>query len=193
MTWDELEVAVRGCVKCPLHLTRTNVVFGEGTRESSILFVGEGPGAEEDVSGRPFVGRSGRLLSQLMEEASVPRESVFISNVVRCRPPENRAPKPGEVSACLGWLQELVWLLRPEIVVTVGNVPSRLFLDTKEGITSLRGRFHRAVFAGVEVLVRPIFHPSYLLRNRSREAGKPLDLTLEDLRSLSSRTFRDIP
>ncbi len=193
MNWNELELAVRGCVKCPLHLSRHNVVFGEGPRDSSILFVGEGPGAEEDDSGRPFVGRSGRLLSQLMEEADIPRESVFISNVVRCRPPENRAPKKEEISACLGWLQELVRFLRPEIVVTVGNVPSRLFLDTKEGISSLRGRFHNSVFAGVDVVVRPIFHPSYLLRNRSREAGKPLDLTLEDLRSLSSRTFRDIP
>lgn len=191
MTWDELELAVRGCRGCPLHQGRANVVFGEGSQDSSILFVGEGPGAEEDASGRPFVGRSGRLLTQLMEEVEIPRGSVFISNVVRCRPPGNRAPRPAEISACLAWLEELVRLLRPEVVVTVGNVPSRLFLKAKEGITSLRGRFHRSMFAGVEVEVRPIFHPSYLLRNRSREVGKPLGLTLEDLRSLKSRIFRE--
>lgn len=184
MIWEEMARALEDCKRCPLHQGRTKVVFGEGPRDSSILFVGEGPGAEEDLSGRPFVGRSGRFLSQLMEEAGIPRESVFISNVVRCRPPDNRAPKASEISACLGWLEKLVQLLRPKVIVTVGNVPSRLILGTKEGITSLRGEFHSSVFAGLEVSVRPIFHPSYLLRNRSREPGKPLDLTLEDLKLL---------
>lgn len=168
-------------------------VFGEGPRDSSVLFVGEGPGAEEDLSGRPFVGRSGRFLSQLMEEAGVLRESVFISNVVRCRPPGNRDPKPAEVAACLPWLERLIELLKPEVVVTVGNVPSRLLLDTKMGITSLRGQFHRCRFAERELTVMPIFHPSYLLRNRSRERGKPLSLTLDDLRSLSPWLAGGIP
>ncbi len=181
------------CRRCPLHLDRNTSVFGEGPRDSSVLFVGEGPGAEEDLSGRPFVGRSGRFLSQLMEEAGVPRESVFISNVVRCRPPGNRDPKPAEVAACLPWLERLIELLNPEVVVTVGNVPSRLLLDTKDGITSLRGRFHRSRFAGMDLTVRPIFHPSYLLRNRSKERGKPLSLTLDDLRSLSPWLAGGIP
>ncbi|WP_085545137.1 uracil-DNA glycosylase [Dethiosulfovibrio salsuginis] len=193
MTWEELHSAVARCRRCPLHLERTMPVFGEGPRDSSVLFVGEGPGAEEDLSGRPFVGRSGRFLSQLMEEAGVPRESVFISNVVRCRPPGNRDPKPAEVAACLPWLERLIDLLKPEVVVTVGNVPSRLLLDTKVGITSLRGEFHRCRFAERELTVRPIFHPSYLLRNRSRERGKPLSLTLDDLRALSPWLAGGIP
>lgn len=192
MTWEELQLEVAGCRRCPLHIERNRAVFGEGPVGSSVLFLGEGPGAEEDLSGRPFVGRSGRFLSQLMEEAGFSRESVFISNVVRCRPPGNRDPKPTEVAACLTWLEALIGLLKPEVVVTVGNVPSRLLLDRKEGITSLRGRFHRSRFAGMELTVRPIFHPSYLLRNRSREPGKPLSLTVDDLRSLSPWLCRGI-
>nr|WP_255700446.1 uracil-DNA glycosylase [Dethiosulfovibrio faecalis] len=184
MSWLKLKEAVGRCRKCPLWETRNNVVFGEGPEDSSVLLVGEAPGAEEDSSGRPFVGRSGRFLTDLMAEAGLKREDLFISNVVHCRPPGNRNPKKGEIKACLHWLEDIVGLLRPQVVVTVGNVPSQAIMDTKEGISTLRGRFHRGSLGGMDLAVRPIFHPAYLLRNRSREEGRPVASTLEDLRAL---------
>lgn len=182
--WDSFYSEVQSCTRCPLCETRNSVVFGEGPRDASILFIGEGPGAQEDLTGRPFVGRSGNLLSELMEEAGVPRDRVFITNMVKCRPPENRNPSRQELLACRGWLEDLLSILKPKLVVSVGNVPTQSLLSTKQGITSLRGRFHSVVISGVELSLRPLFHPAYLLRYRSREEGKPISLTLEDLRSL---------
>ncbi|MCF4144829.1 uracil-DNA glycosylase [Dethiosulfovibrio acidaminovorans] len=184
MSWSKLRAAVGRCRECPLWETRNNAVFGEGPEDSPVLLVGEAPGAEEDSSGRPFVGRSGRFLTDLMAEAGLRREDLFISNVVHCRPPGNRNPKKGEIRACLHWLEDIVALLRPQVVVTVGNVPSRTIIDTKEGISTLRGRFHHGRLGGMDLTIRPIFHPAYLLRNRSREVGSPVSSTLEDLRTL---------
>ncbi len=184
MEWSELRESVLSCRRCRLGEGRISTVFGEGDTGSDVLFLGEAPGAEEDRSGRPFVGRSGRFLTELMEEAGIRREDVFISNSVRCRPPDNRAPRPDELKCCRPWLDDMLRRLSPKVIVTVGNVPSRAILETGEGISSLRGRFHGAVLACGPVAVRPIFHPAYLLRNRSRDPGKPLSLTLEDLKSL---------
>ncbi len=128
----------------------------------------------------PFVGRSGRHMTQLMAEAGLDREEIFITNAVKCRPPENRTPRRKETQACLDWLKAQISLLKPRLILTVGNVPTRTLLETKEGITALRGRFYHRQIEGLEVLIRPLFHPAYLLRIRSRVPGSPTALTLED-------------
>ena len=184
MNWIEFQEELESCRDCVLCETRKNVVFGEGPQDASILVIGEGPGAMEDESGRPFVGRSGNLLTDLMEESGVPREKLFITNMVKCRPPENRNPKRDEIAACHKWLEVLLTILKPNVLVGVGNVPTQNLLGTKKGITSMRGVYHDVKIDGRDYLFLPVFHPAYLLRNRSRDEGKPLDLTLKDLASL---------
>ncbi len=149
------------------------------------MVVGEAPGAEEDRLGLPFVGPSGQLLSQLMAEAGLDCGDCFITNAVKCRPPQNRTPHRGEIAACLGWLKAQIALQRPRLILTVGNVASRVLLETREGVTALRGRFHRRDFQGMELWFRPVFHPAYLLRNRSKAPGSPTALTLEDLSAVA--------
>ena len=149
------------CVRCGLAETRTQVVFGVGDPHADLLFVGEGPGAEEDRLGQPFVGRSGKLLDQLvLEEMGLTREDFYIANVVKCRPPENRDPRPQEIEACRPWLEQQLALIAPRVVVTVGNFAARTLLGTKDGITKLRGRSYPF---GSAVLV-PTFHPAAVLR-----------------------------
>ena len=149
------------CVRCGLAESRTQVVFGVGDPHADLLFVGEGPGAEEDRLGQPFVGRSGKLLDQLVaEEMGLTREHFYIANVVKCRPPGNRDPKPDEIEACRLWLEQQLDLIAPRVVVTVGNFASRTLLGTKEGITRLRGRAY-PFRTGVLI---PTFHPAAILR-----------------------------
>lgn len=149
------------CVRCGLAETRTQVVFGVGDPHADLLFVGEGPGAEEDRLGQPFVGRSGQLLDQLvLEEMGLTRDGFYIANVVKCRPPDNRDPRPDEIEACRPWLEQQLALVAPRVVVTVGNFATRTLLQTKEGITKLRGRSYPY---GSAVLV-PTFHPAAVLR-----------------------------
>jgi DNA polymerase len=149
------------CTDCRLSETRTKVVFGTGTADSGLLVVGEGPGRDEDLSGEPFVGRSGQLLDRLIEEElGLTRASFYITNVVKCRPPGNRDPAPDEVAACSGYLDAQVAALDPSVVVTLGNVATRVLLGTDLGITSLRGRSHD--WRG-RVLI-PTCHPAYALR-----------------------------
>ena len=177
----KLKSSAESCCMCPLAETRKNAVFGEGPADAPAMLIGEAPGADEDEFGRPFIGRSGRLLSSLMEEAGLPRNKIFITNMVKCRPPENRLPAKNELEACRPYLQAQIAAIRPLLVLAVGNVPSRAFLDTREGITSLRGKFYTAELEDFPFMVRPVFHPSYLLRNRSVDEGKPISLTLSDL------------
>jgi uracil-DNA glycosylase family 4 len=149
------------CTRCALAAGRTNVVFGMGDPTSDLLFVGEGPGAEEDKQGLPFVGRSGKLLDQLMaEELGLTRDRVYIANVVKCRPPNNRDPLPDEIAACRPYLEAQLEHIAPKVVVTLGKFAGQLLLQSKEGITRLRGRAYP--FAGA-VLV-PTVHPAYVLR-----------------------------
>ena len=149
------------CTACRLSEGRSQVVFGMGDPAADLMFVGEGPGAEEDRQGLPFVGRSGKLLDRLMaEEMGLTRESAYIANVVKCRPPDNRDPKPDEIAACRPWLERQVELIAPRVVVTLGNFSSRLLLGTDVGITKLRGRAYRY---GDTVLV-PTLHPAAVLR-----------------------------
>jgi DNA polymerase len=156
------------CTRCKLHsLGRTQVVFGMGDPHADLMFVGEGPGAEEDKQGLPFVGRSGQLLDKLMlEELGITRDRVFIANTVKCRPPGNRDPEPDEVAACRPWLDQQLDLVDPKVVVTLGNFATKLLLETKEGITKLRGRSY-PFRTGILI---PTFHPAAVLRG----GGEPL-------------------
>jgi DNA polymerase len=153
---------------------RTQVVVGMGDPNAPLMFVGEGPGAEEDRQGLPFVGRSGKLLDQLMfEELGVTRDHVYITNVVKCRPPNNRDPEPDEISSCNPWLEQQLDLIDPKVIVTLGKFASQLLLDTKQAITKLRGASYPY---GDRVLV-PTVHPAYVLRG----GGEPMAQMRADL------------
>lgn len=184
MGWPALGAEAAGCTRCPLHQERTQVVFGEGSQATSILFVGEGPGEQEDLTGRPFVGRAGQLLDKILEAAGIPRQSVYITNMVMCRPPGNRNPQRDEVDACWPFLQRKIQLIQPKIIATLGNVPTQFFLKTTQGITRTRGQFYPWK-QGIEVF--PMYHPSYLLRNPSREPGSPKHQAWQDIQTLKAR------
>lgn len=170
------------CTRCPLHETRTHIVFGEGDEDAQLMIVGEGPGEEEDLSGRPFVGRSGQLLDKILESAGIERNKVYITNMVKSRPPGNRNPKPDEIAACEPWLIGQIQLVRPQIIATLGNVPTQHFIGSKEGITKTRGKWY--AWHGIKVF--PLFHPSYLLRNPSRDKGSPKWLMWQDVKELKA-------
>lgn len=160
-TLGEIEAEARACVACGLAATRTNVVFSGGTPAADLMFVGEAPGHMEDLQGEPFVGRSGQLLDRLIEEElQRDRTGFYICNVVKCRPPGNRDPLPGEVQACRHFLEAQVAAVAPAVIVTLGSFAVRTLLDTTETITRLRGKHYSY---GSTVLV-PTFHPSYALR-----------------------------
>ncbi len=184
LSLDVLASRAADCRRCALAAGRRTVVFGEGNPRAALLFVGEGPGEVEDETGRPFVGPAGQLLTQILASVGIPREDVYIGNVVKCRPPENRVPARQEVEACWDWLAAQIALIRPRIVVTLGNTPTQWFLGGSEGITQLRGRFHRWQ-GGIEVF--PMYHPSYLLRNASKDKGSPKYQTWEDIKTLKGR------
>ena len=160
----ELEREALSCTRCPLAGGRTTVVFGVGDPSADLMFVGEGPGHEEDLRGEPFVGRSGQLLDRLLrEELGIGRESVYIANVVKCRPPGNRDPLPEEVASCRPYLERQIGLIAPRVVVTLGNFAARLLLETSAGIKSLRGR----AYPYGNAVVVPTYHPSFVLRSGS--------------------------
>lgn len=159
-----------------------HLVFGEGAPDADLMIVGEAPGEDEDLSGRPFVGRAGQLLDKVLASVEIERDDVYITNLVKRRPPANRNPRPEEIAASVPLLLEQIKLVRPQVIVPLGNVPTQWFLDTKEGITKLRGRW--ADWHGVRVL--PLYHPAYLLRNPTREAGGPKWLTWQDMRVLKA-------
>lgn len=165
----DLEMTATSCTLCALAAGRRHVVFGEGDPNADLMVVGEGPGRDEDRQGRPFVGRSGQLLDRLLlEEAGLRREQVYIANVVKCRPPGNRDPKPEEIEACRPYLERQVELIRPRVVLTLGNFSTRLLLGRSEGITSLRGRSYPWGPAGDDgrplAALVPTFHPAAALR-----------------------------
>jgi len=163
---------VQGCTRCPLHEGRTRTVFGVGNPDARLLFIGEGPGQNEDEQGEPFVGRAGELLNKQIEAMGLKREDVFIANIVKCRPPQNRAPKPDESDACSAFLHAQIRLIRPEVIVTLGGPAAKFILHEKLGITRLRGNWGSYVDPydpGFTVPVMPTFHPAYLLRSYTRE------------------------
>jgi DNA polymerase len=159
----DVERIALACTRCPLAAGRTTVVFGEGDPHADLMVVGEGPGREEDLQGRPFVGRSGQLLDRLLlEEAGLQRAQVYIANVVKCRPPGNRDPEPDEIAACRPFLDQQIALIAPRVVLTLGNFATRLLLDTSRGITQLRGRSYSFGTEGAVLL--PTYHPAAALR-----------------------------
>lgn len=181
MTLAELErrAAVKPAALADLS---DQLVFGEGDPDADLMIVGEAPGEEEDLSGRPFVGRAGQLLDKVLASVELRREDVYITNIVKFRPPGNRNPTPAEIEASVPLLLEQIKLVRPQVIAPLGNVPTQWFLGTREGITKLRGQW--ATWHGVRVL--PLYHPAYLLRNPSREHGSPKWLTWQDVRALKA-------
>ncbi len=172
---------IQKCRACKLCEGRLNVVPGEGSLDTPIIFVGEGPGEEEDKTGRPFVGRAGQLLTKMMEEVGLKRSEVYITNVVKCRPPNNRVPTNDEMNACSHFLFAQLQIINPKVIVTLGGTALSFFLEKKVSITKMRGK--EISWKGGKILF-PTFHPSYLLRNRSTAPGSTYDLAMEDMKKI---------
>ncbi len=162
------------CTACDLCYKRKNVVFGEGNPNSDIMFIGEAPGEEEDNQGRPFVGKAGKLLTLMIQSIGFDRKDVYIANIIKCRPPENRNPHENEIRTCTPYLRRQIELINPKIIVTLGNFSSKYLLQTKNGITSIRGK----IFSSSKNTIIPTFHPSYLLRNPIEKVKVWKDLQL---------------
>jgi len=174
-TFEQIHAEIGDCTRCPLHLERKHVVHTEGNRKARLMFVGEAPGADEDIQARPFVGRAGQLLTKIIEAIGLKREEVLIGNVNRCRPPGNRPPTPEEATTCKPFLLREIAIVQPKVIVVLGNTAMKNLLDTREGITRLRGRFQD--YKGIKVM--PTFHPAYLLRDPSKKRE-----TWEDLKQV---------
>ncbi|HXZ51436.1 MAG TPA: uracil-DNA glycosylase [Burkholderiales bacterium] len=173
MNWEDLQRAVSTCTACGLHAARTQTVFGVGDQRAEWLLVGEAPGAEEDRLGEPFVGQAGKLLDSMLAALGLKRgENVYIANVLKCRPPGNRNPEPGEVASCTPYLLRQIALVRPKLIVAMGRFAAQTLLASDATIASLRGRVHR--YAGVPLVVT--YHPAYLLRNLPDKAKAWSDL-----------------
>jgi DNA polymerase len=180
---------VRGCTKCGLCKGRNKTVFGEGNPDADLFFIGEGPGAEEDKQGRPFIGRAGELLTKMITAMGLTRQDVFIGNIVKCRPPGNRAPMADEVEACLDYLIRQLRIIQPKVIVTLGNPATHTMLNTKVGITRLRGQWQSlpmldADLAGIKVM--PTFHPAFVLRQYTQDNRRKVWSDLQEvMRELS--------
>lgn len=185
---NEIDVnEVKVCTRCGLAATRTNTVFGEVNPDADLVFVGEGPGADEDRTGRPFVGRAGELLTKMIEAMGLQRKDVYICNIVKCRPPENRAPAPEEVGACWNYLVRQLQIIRPKVIVTLGNPATQNLLNTQIGITKLRGQWQKLPDIGEGLAgtpVMPTFHPAYLLRQYTPDNRKKV---WDDLKKVMTR------
>jgi DNA polymerase len=172
--WDELRAAVAACQRCELHATRTQTVFGVGNAEARWMFIGEAPGVEEDKQGEPFVGRAGQLLTSMIRALGLRREDVFIANVLKCRPPDNRDPRPAEAGSCRGFLERQVALVDPTLIVAVGRIAAQNLLATETPIAKLRGKVHAFGARSWPVVVT--YHPAYLLRTPSEKRKSWQDL-----------------
>lgn len=160
-TLEQIRDILGDCTRCRLHSGRRTIVFGQGNPHARLMFVGEGPGAEEDRQGLAFVGKAGQLLTRIIEAIGLTRDEVYIANIVKCRPPGNRDPQEDEVATCIPFLRQQIRVVRPSILCTLGAPASKTLLNTREAISRLRGKFHK--MEGIDVM--PTFHPAYLLRN----------------------------
>lgn len=172
--WEELEAEAKQCTKCKLCKNRNNVVFGTGNKNATLMFIGEGPGSDEDIQGIPFVGKAGKLMNLAFEAIGLKREDVYIANIVKCRPPSNRNPEDDEATACLDYLRNQVILVKPKIIVLLGSVALKNILGKEYGITASRGKW-------VEkrgILYMPTWHPAALLRDETKKIDFIKDLKL---------------
>ena len=163
--WEELEREVSNCKKCKLCMTRTNVVIGTGNKNAELMFIGEGPGEDEDKTGIPFVGKAGKLMDKAFDGLNISREKVYISNIVKCRPPQNRVPDKEEANSCLDYLRNQVILIKPKIIVLLGSTALKNILGENYGITASRGKW----IEKKNILYMPTFHPAALLRDENKK------------------------
>ncbi len=177
-SWADLRQRVAKCQQCELHQGRTQTVFGVGDHNADWLIIGEAPGAEEDRQGEPFVGRAGKLLNSMLFACGMQREQVFIANILKCRPPNNRDPKPEEVVACSSYLKEQIDLLQPKIILAVGRIAAQNLMQTETPIGKMRGQRYQYADTGIPVVVT--YHPAYLLRSprEKRKAWQDLQLAM---------------
>lgn len=177
--WDSLAAEVSACTRCELHCTRTQTVFGVGNRHATWMVIGEAPGEQEDLQGEPFVGRAGQLLNEMLRAIGLQRDEVYIANILKCRPPRNRDPKPEEVAACEGYLKRQIALLQPCIILAAGRIAAQNLLKTTEAIGKLRSRVFQ--YEGIPLVIT--YHPAYLLRSplEKRKAWQDLLLAVETL------------
>ena len=161
LTLEDIREELGDCRRCPLHQGRNNLVFGEGNPNTDLVFVGEAPGADEDIQGRPFVGRAGQLLTKIIEAMGLTREEIYICNILKCRPPGNRNPKSEEIEACEPFLIKQLQAIKPKVICALGTFATHTLLGTNVPISALRGRFH----SYQEIKFMPTYHPAYLLRN----------------------------
>ena len=178
-SWEAISAQLEGCTRCRLSERRKTIVFGEGNRLADLMFVGEGPGAQEDRTGRPFVGDAGQLLTKMIKAMGYAREDVFIGNIVKCRPPDNRKPFKDETAACIGFIERQIALIKPKVIVTLGETATVGLLNTSSRISQIRGRWQK--YQNIKVM--PTFHPAYLLRNESakRDVWNALKLVMAEL------------
>ncbi|NWF55391.1 MAG: uracil-DNA glycosylase [Syntrophaceae bacterium] len=161
LSLEEVRRELGDCRRCKLHSGRTNIVFGTGNPKAKLVFVGEGPGRDEDLQGKPFVGQAGQLLTKIIQAIQLTREEVYIANIIKCRPPGNRNPEPDEIQACEPFLIKQLEVIRPKLICALGTFAAQTLLETGEKISLLRGRFHQ--YQGIPIM--PTYHPAYLLRN----------------------------
>jgi len=176
LTLEEIRRELGDCRRCKLHRTRRTLVFGEGNKKAQLMFVGEGPGYDEDVQGRPFVGKAGQLLTKIIQSIQLEREEVYITNIIKCRPPQNRNPEPDEIERCHPFLLKQISTIQPRIICALGTFAAQTLLKTDVKITALRGRFYNV--GGIKLL--PTYHPAYLLRNPERKRD-----VWEDMKKIS--------
>lgn len=188
----EIAEQVNQCRKCDLGSLRTNAVPGEGSAQARIMFVGEAPGADEDAQGRPFVGRAGQLLDRIIAAMGLRREDVYIGNILKCRPPDNREPRAEEIVSCLPYIQSQIEIMNPDIIVALGSHAARTLLDTTKAIGQLRGQFHEYYpgFGRPAIKLMATFHPAYLLRNYSEENRRRV---WEDMKKVLAELGLPIP
>ena len=178
--WEQLEEQTKQCKKCKLYKNRNNVVFGTGKKEAKLMFIGEGPGADEDIQGEPFVGKAGKLMNMAFEAIGLKREEVYIANIVKCRPPSNRNPEEDEANACLDYLRNQVILVKPQIIVLLGSVALKNILGKEYGITGSRGKW----IEKKGIMYMPTWHPAALLRDETKKIDfiRDLEKVMEKLK-----------
>jgi len=178
-TLESIRTDIGNCKRCTLCQKRTNIVFGAGDPKARLVFVGEGPGYEEDKSGEPFVGAAGKLLTKIIEAINLTREKVYICNIIKCRPPGNRNPMPDEIKTCFPFLKRQLLAIKPDFICALGTFAAQTLLETKQPISRLRGHFHD--YMGIRVM--PTYHPAYLLRNanKKREVWEDMKVLMKEM------------